>query len=446
MCWDIIDPNLSDNHIVDVYISSGFIVQYYKLLTLSGNSTYYVFDTTGFDNSPYYKLKLVVTDEYGLFNEDSAESYFSISNNNHTPNGFRLLYPGDSDRVSPYKVIFEWENNGDPDKYDSVRYRIYISTNAGFNIKQTVDGLSINEYIFKKLMPETTYYWKVVSYDWFGVEKECDKMFKFVTYNRFKAKSYDGVVDIELLDKTGISESDYILVEKYGSPGNSRVLSAGQNVYEDRLLKTLPGESVYSINIYDINDNIVNQKILRILISYKIINSDNDNYYDKDSLILIPNLKLASFDEFINQWVLLNSINEYDAVNKTINVVSNHLSLFRLVASDIPCKGISGINIYPNPFNPGNEQAHIRYVLTQDAEISIKIYTLLGDIVREWNFSPGIPGKSAGNQNGAVNELLWNGYNGDNKIVSDNMYIIQIIAKFIDGKIEKEFKYAAVTK
>jgi len=111
----------------------------------------------------------------------------------------------------------------------------------------------------------------------------------------------------------------------------------------------------------------------------------------------------------------------------------------------MPHKLLSGINIFPNPFAAGKEEIRIKYVLKEDSNIKIFIYTLLGDLVRKWKFSPGITSKSKGQYEGYTNEIKWDGRNGDGHIVANGMYLCIISAKSDSGK-EREIKYIGVVK
>ena len=76
---------------------------------------------------------------------------------------------------------------------------------------------------------------------------------------------------------------------------------------------------------------------------------------------------------------------------------------------------------YPNPFHAGREAVRLSYLLGADAPVRIKIYTLLGDIVREVAVAPGQPGGVRG-----LNEVPWDGRNGDGSLVRPGVYVARI--------------------
>ncbi len=100
----------------------------------------------------------------------------------------------------------------------------------------------------------------------------------------------------------------------------------------------------------------------------------------------------------------------------------------------------------PNPFEAGRELTTISYILEKDCRVYIRIYTLLGDLVKEMKFSPGEEG-GRGESDGYENNVSWDGKNGRGMLVADGVYLSQIIAEPRDGsKIIKEIRKIAVIK
>jgi hypothetical protein len=81
------------------------------------------------------------------------------------------------------------------------------------------------------------------------------------------------------------------------------------------------------------------------------------------------------------------------------------------------------ITNYPNPFYPSVGPTTISYKLSDAATVSLKIYSLTGDLVREETFAEGDPGAQAG-----VNGFVWDGENGDGKVVASGGYVVKIEA------------------
>jgi hypothetical protein len=82
------------------------------------------------------------------------------------------------------------------------------------------------------------------------------------------------------------------------------------------------------------------------------------------------------------------------------------------------------ITNYPNPFHPGESPTTIAYKLDDDATVQMRIYTLSGRLVLEERFEAGQTGGSVG-----LNEITWDGRNGDNDVVATAGYILEIHAE-----------------
>ncbi|MCW8961014.1 MAG: T9SS type A sorting domain-containing protein, partial [Ignavibacteriaceae bacterium] len=78
---------------------------------------------------------------------------------------------------------------------------------------------------------------------------------------------------------------------------------------------------------------------------------------------------------------------------------------------------------YPNPFNPSTT---IRYSLTSPEKVSIKIYDVSGQLVKEINIEHSQSGEY---------EVVWDGTNNFNQKVSSGAYFYQISAgEYIEAK------------
>ncbi len=79
---------------------------------------------------------------------------------------------------------------------------------------------------------------------------------------------------------------------------------------------------------------------------------------------------------------------------------------------------------YPNPFHPDVEPTTIAYKIDDAATVTLRIFSLTGELVRREVFNPGDPGAQAG-----LNEFAWNGENGDGKLVASGGYLLLIEAQ-----------------
>jgi len=69
---------------------------------------------------------------------------------------------------------------------------------------------------------------------------------------------------------------------------------------------------------------------------------------------------------------------------------------------------------YPNPFNP---QTTIRYTLTEPAEVSLAVYNLKGQLVRELE---------AGAKTAGEHSAVWNGLDQSGKPVGSGIYLYRL--------------------
>lgn len=83
---------------------------------------------------------------------------------------------------------------------------------------------------------------------------------------------------------------------------------------------------------------------------------------------------------------------------------------------------------YPNPFKANTV---VRYILTKDAEVAVRIFTLTGRLVREFRFSKGVEGGKRG-----VNEITWDGRNQVGDQVANGVYLLVVEAHCSREKVK----------
>jgi len=79
---------------------------------------------------------------------------------------------------------------------------------------------------------------------------------------------------------------------------------------------------------------------------------------------------------------------------------------------------------YPNPFHPNEAPTTIAWKLSNDASVRMQIYTLTGALVLDRAYQPGEQGGTLG-----LNEITWDGRNGDGEIVASGGYILAVEAQ-----------------
>jgi hypothetical protein len=89
-----------------------------------------------------------------------------------------------------------------------------------------------------------------------------------------------------------------------------------------------------------------------------------------------------------------------------------------------PNAASGSITSYPNPFHPGESPATIAYKLADDANVTLRIYTLSGVLVLRTQYAHGAPGGTIG-----LNEVTWDGRNGKNEYVASGGYIVVVEAE-----------------
>ncbi|MBI5595921.1 MAG: VCBS repeat-containing protein [Elusimicrobia bacterium] len=85
----------------------------------------------------------------------------------------------------------------------------------------------------------------------------------------------------------------------------------------------------------------------------------------------------------------------------------------------LPTDGISNASVYPNPFDSRKTSGKIHYVLSANAEVSIRVYSVFGRLIREMSFAPGSTGGLAGS-----NTVSWDGSDDSGAKVSKGLYLL----------------------
>jgi hypothetical protein len=88
------------------------------------------------------------------------------------------------------------------------------------------------------------------------------------------------------------------------------------------------------------------------------------------------------------------------------------------------------VRIYPNP---AKDNVNIEFKLTRSAEVTLRIYTINGNLVYD-----------AIKNNIAQSDFLWNCINNAGNKVSSGIYIYMLEAKIYQTKIQKQGKIALI--
>ncbi|MBI4802914.1 MAG: T9SS type A sorting domain-containing protein [Elusimicrobia bacterium] len=130
-------------------------------------------------------------------------------------------------------------------------------------------------------------------------------------------------------------------------------------------------------------------------------------------------LVLTQYDATIRSWRPVVGSAPDKTANKVAGTVG-HFSLFRIAGYNPVSVNAVDLSNYPNPFTAGAGGAtKIRYSLSGNANVEIKIYDLLGNLVWKKTISAGeFPGGATG-----PNEIPWDGKNWKGRYVSAGGYI-----------------------
>lgn len=135
------------------------------------------------------------------------------------------------------------------------------------------------------------------------------------------------------------------------------------------------------------------------------------------------------YDEESKKWILLSStitivMKALPEPKDSVSVSIKKMGKFMLIEYTPPGEFISQVSNYPNPFLPSKGQiTKIRYTLKETCDVKIKIYDLIGDLV--WTYTA-YAGEEGGKE--GVNEIVWDGRNGQGDLVYPGGYICLIKA------------------
>ena len=132
------------------------------------------------------------------------------------------------------------------------------------------------------------------------------------------------------------------------------------------------------------------------------------------------------------QLVPLQAAND---ITQEVSAELNEFGMFTLAGFMAPSASLDDLSCYPSPFDPNSRPVTIQYYLINAANTEIAIYDIMGNLVKAWEITSGDTGAQGG-----LNQLLWDGRNGQGDIVANGGYIVCVSG---DGK-NKKFKFMVV--
>ena len=147
-----------------------------------------------------------------------------------------------------------------------------------------------------------------------------------------------------------------------------------------------------------------------------------------DFFLLSGSGTLTALDSVTNQSgsaqadFLAPRVPEIDRIRATSGVLTAEMDLETALVD--PTKPPGMVTNYPNPFHPNEAPTTIAYKLVDNATVTLRIYSITGALVIERTFNAGSAGGVVG-----LNEVPWDGRNGDGAVVASGGYIVVIEAE-----------------
>jgi hypothetical protein len=245
-------------------------------------------------------------------------------------------------------------------------------------------------------------------------------------------------------------------------------LIVGGEIRQSPLIIEGTARELFSLNLKNNTDNSLNVVGLKyidvgivdregkVILPTALINPDLSGFYETDSTILTPaeiiqGVLRLHFDDFIlapkeTRAIIFRAkfLNNINVTGFTIKIENNDISAifvsgprlnqavavrgeydnnFKIGGNFIvtPISTEQSLMVRNNPFNPNIDKAEIAYNLETDALVTMKIYSLTGEIVYQTEFSAGAEGGRIGS-----NYVSWDGTNEEGKTVVNGVYVVVI--------------------
>ncbi|MBI4368910.1 MAG: hypothetical protein HY547_01630 [Elusimicrobia bacterium] len=433
--WSVRDPNAFDTHLFNVYLSidggaSIAAVAAYDLTATSVTLDSLSFETRwGFDNLSTYQIKVVATDSGRppLTGSAATPVFEAVVKPDQS---IRLTRPLNDDYPSLFDLVFEWK--APSGLSPPVGYTVFYGTQAslgGEARRSSVTGLTLtpSASLFRS---STAYYWQVHARDSLGREQR-SQVKKFL-FSRSHSKSKDGKLAVRI--SSGLSDGAYLAFQNASDVMPQVLETARSWALADRYYEVM-GETAWQVKLKDESGRELSSDNVSawVTLGFSDVNGDSK----PDGFLAAPeHLRVARLNESRNRWEIVPGAQEFDSSGKTVSAQVSGFSVFTLAATAGFAEALSGVTSYPNPFDPARGPAKIRYTLTQDSKVTIRIYTLSGDLVRVLEFDAGASG-GQGSSAGSSNEVAWDGRNGTGAVVANGVYLAEIEAESSQGKSGK---------
>ena len=168
-------------------------------------------------------------------------------------------------------------------------------------------------------------------------------------------------------------------------------------------------ETEIGLRLLDSSDNVVSNKPVRfeVLSGTGMLSQQN---------VISDSLGLAKVTFQAGTVTETNTIRAaVDSMVQLLDVVVN------LTTSDLP----DGVVVnYPNPFGAEYQTTKIDYYLSEDADVSIKIFDLFGNLVWSREIAAGNEGAQGRENSMHPNSIEWGGVNDNGQQVGNGGYLL----------------------
>jgi hypothetical protein len=312
------------------------------------------------------------------------------------------VYQFTSNTNGLHKINLNWIQGANP------KYRIDISTdNINWNLLK--DNITGHSYEAARLKASSTYYFSLRTYDSLSVLNVSSSIISGMTQiidpslivyensnnvlkQKFTVNGKQLEVTIEI-PEGAVSETSYMNFnfDPLNTPVEITDTSKIQQA-DNKLGKDLSRCGIMiEFNLYNMFGDRTTTFLKPIKITIPYLDENNDGIIDfTDPALAETSLKIYFLDETKGEWILAGGTGgTVDAKNNTITVEVTHFSVYGLASSPAALNDLSKVIVYPNPYKPGTGKNYDRSGgilfdnLTQKAKI--KIYTIVGNLVREMN-------------------------------------------------------------
>ena len=353
------------------------------------------------EENAYYPWSVTAGTKKGTYTSETW--YFWINVVNSPPSVPILSFPINGQTISQQTPTFRWQASTDPDPKDEVRYALMYWTGSG--TKTSGGTITSNSWTPPQNLSEGSYSWNVVAVDtigittWSGTETFTIQM---ITENGGTITGKDGTTTVIFPEGAvhGIVMFDIFMPDKIDA-NVQQVIDAAANV-------SIATNTIRQMQVT--SGQIVFAKPVTIYIPYSGTTTTLQAIYALSPYGIWERIENSSIN----------------TTTQTISAQVYFFSVFGIGAAADYCPStniISSVANWPNPFIGGKESTTIYYILKDNAAISINIYNPIGELV--WNTQ--YPANSNGGRQG-VNEITWDGKNGEGERVSQGIYFCVIEA------------------